>query len=309
MMKRLKKLFSFLMTAVLLCAPVCTARAAGSYFLKDGFYFGVQDGEAYIHGTDGSGWDIVIPETFLSYYVTSVEEYAFYENNTIEVLSFYEASQLNSLGDGAFSYCSKLKKVHITESIETMGVGVFEGCTSLGSVRFRDGAVTDIPAQCFYGCSALSNVIFDNAITSIGNLAFAGCSALTRLELSDSVADIADNAFDGCDKLVIYCTKESYALQYAMEHDIDYVITDPDPVTYMIGDADGDGAVTIIDVTVIQRVLASIEVAGFNETAADIDNSGLDIIDVTWIQRYLAGLGDPYGIGEIVSDTTGTVSE
>ena len=307
MMKRMKKPISILLTVMLLCTMMCTAHAAGSYFLKDGLYFGIKDDEAYIHGTDGSGWDIVIPETFLDYYVTEIEKFAFYENNTIEVLSFYEASQLRSLGDGAFSYCPKLKRVHITVSIQEMGVGVFEGCIALSSVRFRDGALTDIPAQCFYGCGSLSNVIFDNEITSIGNLAFAGCSALTKLEIPDSVADIADNAFEGCDSLVIYCTKESYALQYATEHEIDYVITDPDPVTYMIGDADGDGVVRILDVTVIQRVLASIAVFNFVEAAADIDNNGLDITDATKIQRFLAEYNDPYRIGEVVSYTENTV--
>ncbi len=242
-MKRLKILISIILTAVLLCAMTCTAHAAGSYFLKDGFYFGVQDGEAYIHGTDGSGWDIVIPEMFLSYYVTSIEEYAFHENNTIEVLSFYEASQLKSLGDGAFSYCPKLKRVHITESIEEMGVGVFEGCTALRSVRFRDGALTDVPAQCFYGCSALSNVIFDNEITSIGNLAFAGCTGLTELTIPASVHTIADNAFNNCDDLVIKCYTDSYAHQFAVEKGIEYVLLDAPAKEYFVGRSlslDGD---------------------------------------------------------------------
>ncbi len=286
------------MTAVLLCASVCTANAAGSYFLKDGFYFGILDGEAYIHGSDGSGWDIVIPEIFLKYYVTEIEAFAFYDNQSIEVLSFYEASQLYRLGDGAFSYCSKLENVHITETISEMGVGVFEGCTSLDSVRFRDGALTDIPAQSFYGCSKLQTVIFDNEITSIGKLAFANCPMLTKLEIPDSVTYIADDAFTGCDDLVIYCTYDSYALQYAIENNIDYVITDAELVTYIIGDADGDGFVRILDVTMIQRVLADIPVESFDEKAADVDGDGLDIIDATKIQRYLAQFDDPYHIGE-----------
>ena len=307
MMKRVRKTISILLSVVLLCTMMCTVHAAGSYFLKDGFYFGVKEEEAYIHGTDGSGWDIVIPETFLDYYVTEIEEFAFYENSTIELLSFYEASQLMRLGDGAFSSCPKLKKVHITESIQEMGVGVFEGCTALSSVRFRDGALTDIPAQCFYGCATLSNVIFDNEITSIGNLAFAGCSALTKLEIPDSVADIANNAFEGCDSLVIYCAKDSYALQYAMEHNIDYVITNPDPVTYMIGDADGDEIITVCDATVIQRVLASMDVFHFVEVAADIDKNGLDITDATKIQRFLADYNDLYRIGEVDSYIENTV--
>ena len=59
-----------------------------------------------------------------------------------------------------------------------------------------------------------------------------------------------------------------------------------------IGDADGDGSVTILDATRIQRYLAGL--AGenmINKTNADADRDGsVTIIDATRIQRLLAGL-------------------
>ena len=71
----------------------------------------------------------------------------------------------------------------------------------------------------------------------------------------------------------------------------------------LLGDADGDGDVSIIDATVIQRVLADIEVAVYIEEAADIDGDGdVSIIDVTWIKRWLAGIDCPYPLGETPSD-------
>ena len=70
------------------------------------------------------------------------------------------------------------------------------------------------------------------------------------------------------------------------------------------GDADGDGSVTILDATMIQRKLADLPVLSFNEYAADVDGNGLDIIDATKIQRKLAGLFDPCNIGETVSYNT-----
>lgn len=68
----------------------------------------------------------------------------------------------------------------------------------------------------------------------------------------------------------------------------------------ILGDADGDGKVTILDVSWIQRLLVDMEVPEtFSETAADVDADGeLSIIDATWIQRWLSGMKTPHSIGE-----------
>ena len=73
---------------------------------------------------------------------------------------------------------------------------------------------------------------------------------------------------------------------------------------YKRGDADGDGTVTILDATAIQRKLVQLPIPKFNEKAADVDGEGLDITDATKIQRYLAEFADPYHIGDFVSDNT-----
>lgn len=73
------------------------------------------------------------------------------------------------------------------------------------------------------------------------------------------------------------------------------------------GDADGDGAVTISDVTAIQRRLSGLSTPTLDERAADVDGNGMDITDVTWIQRYLAGLGNIYHINEPIDDPDPTM--
>ena len=70
----------------------------------------------------------------------------------------------------------------------------------------------------------------------------------------------------------------------------------------ILGDTDGDGEVTILDTTAIQRHLASLTTESYNETAADADKDGVvTILDVTAIQRHLAGISTKVqGIGEPV---------
>ena len=70
----------------------------------------------------------------------------------------------------------------------------------------------------------------------------------------------------------------------------------------ILGDADGDGNVTVIDATWIQRYLANMKVPNaFNEAAADADADGdVSIIDATWIQRWLAEMTIPYPIGKTI---------
>ena len=71
----------------------------------------------------------------------------------------------------------------------------------------------------------------------------------------------------------------------------------------ILGDVDGDGTVTIIDATYIQRKLASIAIPfEFNDTIADTDEDGsVTIIDATYIQRWLASLQSNDNIGKPLS--------
>ena len=73
---------------------------------------------------------------------------------------------------------------------------------------------------------------------------------------------------------------------------------DEDVIAYLLGDADGDGLVSILDATAIQRMLASFMTDGFDSIAADTDGDGtVTVFDVSLIQRRLADMevSDPVG--------------
>ena len=77
-----------------------------------------------------------------------------------------------------------------------------------------------------------------------------------------------------------------------------YTFTIPGP-SYIVGDADTEGTITILDATAIQRTLANLPVTAFDAKAADADEDGdLTILDATAIQRHLAALPTNPNIGK-----------
>ena len=73
------------------------------------------------------------------------------------------------------------------------------------------------------------------------------------------------------------------------------------PRYVIIGDADGDGCVTAIDATFLQRYIVGLYTPPLDTLAADVDRDGsITAIDVTLIQRHLVGLATPVDFGVIV---------
>lgn len=70
-----------------------------------------------------------------------------------------------------------------------------------------------------------------------------------------------------------------------------FLIIPASAYSYLLGDADGDDIVTILDATHIQRVLADLtdDDDGMIALRGDTNKDGLDILDATRIQRWLAG--------------------
>jgi hypothetical protein len=80
--------------------------------------------------------------------------------------------------------------------------------------------------------------------------------------------------------------------------------------TVLLGDADGDGMIMIVDCTLIQRDIAGLaEIKAENLSAADVDSNGeICILDATAIQRYLAEMKSNCPIGEYISESSSTTS-
>lgn len=76
------------------------------------------------------------------------------------------------------------------------------------------------------------------------------------------------------------------------------------PNAPLLGDADMDREVTVIDVTCIQRRLAGVPLSvAINEAVCDINGNGvIEISDATFIQRYVGSIPVSYPIGAPITE-------
>lgn len=76
-----------------------------------------------------------------------------------------------------------------------------------------------------------------------------------------------------------------------------------DTQSALLGDVNGDGIITVVDVTAVQRYIAQMDsLMDVYVSAADVNGDGtVDIIDATVLQKYLAEFELPYPIGQTIT--------
>lgn len=291
-MKKYHKICSVILALTVLSAVVGMSCNAATIFKQDGFLYAyTASSKADLYGRETDDADLVIPKEFNEHYITNIVDSAFIGDVNIQTLSFSKASLLERIGYYAFANCSNLSgTVYIGGRINEIGTSAFQGCSSLESVIYRNNLMTVISDQCFYNCTSLSNVELPTSLTKIEKYAFAN-TALTEVTIPDSVISIDSTAFDGCNDLVIYCTSDSYAHEFAEANQITHVLTDIN-ISYYLGDVDNNRRVEVLDVTCIQRQLSNLQIPeNCDITHGDVDGDGkLTSVDATLIMRYLSRL-------------------
>jgi hypothetical protein len=102
--------------------------------------------------------------------------------SAIEIPTIYNSKNVTSIGDYVFYNNTSLENVIIPNSITSIGYSTFEGCSSLTNITFPDNLIS-IGGSSFKGCSSLTSVIIPENVTSIGNNAFAGCNSINNIEI------------------------------------------------------------------------------------------------------------------------------
>lgn len=197
---------------------------------------------------------------------------AFYGCENLATVDFSDVTQLSSLSFAMFSGCKSLTKINLPECVTALNENVFVDCESLERVTLSD-EIKVIPEYAFYGCTLLGSIDLPPELTTIEQYAFYNCSSLTSVYIPVSVTSIGECAFapmaNEGGALTLDCYADTYAAEYALENNLNCTTE-----TLIRGDADGNGAVNIRDVTYIQLYLV-------DRIRIDINAKTLDRIDVT----------------------------
>ena len=185
--------------------------------------------------------------------VTTIEERAFTSCSglTTVIWNARNAEYYNGLSyDSPFSNCDRLtdfvfgeevehipallccelaslKNLVIGNSVTSIGISAFDGCSGLTEViwnarnvqDFQDNSsrpcsgcdrltdfvfgeeVEHIPDYLCYQLTSLNTIVIPNSVTSIGTNAFSFCSGLKTVTIPNSVTNIGSSAFEDCTEL------------------------------------------------------------------------------------------------------------
>jgi len=224
---------------------------SGYTFEKSGIYYRVSDANVV---------SVIANEEVETYYSGDVviPDSVTYEEQTFAV---------TGIESNAFDGCFELTSITIPNSVETIGEQAFQGCTGLTSVTIGSG-VTTIGAKAFNYCNALETVKCIGTVPPV--MASTDCFTAT--------------AYNRATLLVPRNTEATYTAAdywYKFAHIDGWGSAGR-------GDIDGDGVVSIRDVTTLIDAILNGNNEGIYFESADVNINGrLDIGDVTTIVDML----------------------
>ena len=124
---------------------------------------------------------------------------AFTFENCVNLQSV-DLSTVSSVGESAFSGCSSLNDVTLSENLTNIEDCTFYNCTNLESVDIPD-SVTEISDGAFSGCSSLDEIEIPESVETLGDEVFSGCSSITEIEIPETCDNIGSGVFSNCTSL------------------------------------------------------------------------------------------------------------
>jgi hypothetical protein len=128
-----------------------------------------------------------------------IKKYAFYSDT---VLNSIEIPNAMVIGMSAFSGCSNLVSVLLSNSLNRLDTSAFANCGKLALASLPDGLII-IGDGAFQYNSKINVSHIPKGVTNINGSAFRGCSSITSMTFEGKPLTIASSAFNGCTNLTV----------------------------------------------------------------------------------------------------------
>ena len=202
-----------------------------------------------------------------------------------------------SIGMYAFSDFKDLTSIVIPNSVTSIGYHAFNGCSGLTSINIPNSVIS-INGYAFRGCSNLTSAILGNSVTSIGDWAFYDCSRLTSVTVNNPVpVSIGLYDFSNSKNATLYVPRGSKSAYQTANNwkNFKEIIE----FNNGLGDVNGDGEISISDVTLLVDYLLEQADDCFILSNADVNKDGrISVSDAVSIIKLILE-GDPESQGSL----------
>ena len=244
------------------------------------------EGIDYAFDVDSSNYMMTSPNTVTLIY--KEDNYLTYTGDVIipDIVRFGgKEFTVTAIGDNAFEGCENMTSISIPNTIETIGHNAFDACCGLTAIVIPP-SVTAIGYQAFQGCTGLTKVTIGAGVRTIGSRAFFYCNAIAKVTCEGETPPVMESSncftmtcYNNATLLVPGSVLKAYlGTDYWNRFIKIQEIGEP-----IVGDVNGDGQVTIKDVTAMIDYLLGGEPNGtFFPEYADVNGDGdITIKDVT----------------------------
>ena len=213
--------------------------------------------------------------------------------------SFYNCTNLktahidHAIIGNAFEGCRGLEEVIIGDDMGGLGSYAFKNCTALKTVKIGDGIIMNedgyehniglhqIGDNAFTGCTNLTTVVIGANVNSILSNAFKNCNNIQTLECHaiEPPALSSGNCFTCYETANLFVPRASLEAYQTAQYWSDFTHI---YALESIGDFNGDGRLSIGDVTSLISTLLSDETPSIEAVLADVNGDGnINVGDVT----------------------------
>lgn len=184
-----------------------------------GFYI-LNDNELMITRYYGSLTDVVVPDSYQNYTVTTIGRSVF-NNDGIKTVVLPET--VTDIQDYAFSSNKNLTSIKLPSKLRHIGINAFFYCTGLESIELPASLETIDPFA--FSAAGLKSIVIPESqtLTELPQLMFHQCPNLKEVVIPATITKIADDTFNECPAdLTLKVAAGSYAEEYAKSHEMHY---------------------------------------------------------------------------------------